>query len=41
MVNLLGEKLKRKLDKAAEAFDGVLGISAKDLVSGEEFHADT
>ena len=40
MVNLLGEKLNSKLENAAEAFDGVLGVSTKDLVSGEEFHVN-
>jgi len=40
MTNLLGEKLKCNLESAASEFKGVLGVSVKDVVSGEEFNVN-
>lgn len=38
MSDLLRENLFKKLKAAVEDFDGVMGISVKDLASGDEFH---
>jgi len=40
MTNLLGEKLKCNLESAAAEFNGVLGVSVKDVVSSEEFNVN-
>lgn len=38
MSDLIKEKLRRRLEAVAEDFSGVMGISVKDLVSGDEFN---
>jgi beta-lactamase class A len=38
MSGLIKEKLLRRLEAIAEDFNGVMGISVKDLVSGDEFN---
>ncbi|NVM56045.1 MAG: serine hydrolase [Candidatus Helarchaeota archaeon] len=38
MSDLLREELLRRLEAAADDFDGLMGISVRDLASGDEFH---
>ena len=39
-MNQILKKLKGKLEEAAVAFDGVMGIAVKDLTSGDEIGVD-